>query len=841
LTAYDAAMDAPSRLVLTLFLLVIAGCGGPSVLDLPADEATRPVLLTHTAVPLARATDGLRISLPPTSRPGGLPAPADFGAVAPFKKHESRDKADVYATPLPIHSNLLPTKMEGTHTFGSKPPPGLEVWLGEQRLEFKRRGRGKHAFGFSRSHLLVGVPEGSGTPDHTQLRMRFARATDAEVELSYSAAGRSAEDFVQRTITVGQHSHRGVFLPSPATASWSVMVPDSGRLSTRATVLTPPISSVIHSDGANVVVRVDGTDVATLPAEVGQFRQSSVDLSTWAGQQVTLELVSQPRASADFDYVFLEEPTIYTPSEDPRRILMIFVDTLRPDHLGFYGYDVHPTTPNLDRWAEGAAVFTDTRTVAPWTLPSARAALSGDQPEMWFETDNLPERLGDAGWHTEAIVTNAFLSQPFDMHRGWGHFEYIHLLETEGVVDRAQKLIERHSDRDLMMMVHVMEPHLPYEEPLLYQHMWAGSKPDQLEWVSRNHLVRVDGRHPQFAEIDRYVKARYDQNIRVVDDEILPLIEAVGANASVVLFSDHGEEFWEHDGFEHGHAFWDEVLRVPLAIRSPSMPAGRFDAPTSLLDLTPTVLELAGLPSEVAVGRSLVDLGFGAEGAADGFVERSQAFGRPLYGDDGWGVVADGHKWASRGGTQTLFRVQTDPGEHKDLAGACSLTKWPDELESALDRPVHRVWRLSLRGGAKKSMVLKLAHPDGVTDAWSAYDPRGRAASTVPSVVEGDMVLALEPGAALPAAVYIRPAGDALDVQGLVLSLAGEGVDKESPSRLATLIPGPKSAVVASLAAEGMSISVDLALAPERAGVEVSGFHPDMEAQLEALGYVDGH
>ena len=63
----------------------------------------------------------------------------------------------------------------------------------------------------------------------------------------------------------------------------------------------------------------------------------------------------------------------------------------------------------------------------------------------------------------------------------------------------------------------------------------------------------------------------------------------------VILTSDHGEELFDHGGFEHGHAMWQELLHVPLIVWAPGVEPGRESAPVSLVDVTPTVLDRLGI------------------------------------------------------------------------------------------------------------------------------------------------------------------------------------------------------------------------------------------------------
>ncbi|MFT4975592.1 MAG: arylsulfatase A-like enzyme, partial [Myxococcota bacterium] len=244
------------------------------------------------------------------------------------------------------------------------------------------------------------------------------------------------------------------------------------------------------------------------------------------------------------------------PAAPPRRLVLIFVDTLRPDHMSLYGYD-RQTSPVLDAWAEGAAVFTDAHSIAPWTLPSARAALSGRQPEAWDDGPVLMERLSEAGWATGAATANVFLSETLGMSRGVDRFHYSLLASAEDQVALALGFFDAHPTQDAALLLHFIDPHLPYKEPEPYRSLWAGSPPPPLN--ERYQLIELQALHvgpelPGFDAVRRHLIDRYDQNIRYVDAALAPLLDTLAPTDGVIVFSDHGEEFWEHGGFEHGHS-----------------------------------------------------------------------------------------------------------------------------------------------------------------------------------------------------------------------------------------------------------------------------------------------
>ncbi|MFT4624385.1 MAG: arylsulfatase A-like enzyme [Myxococcota bacterium] len=826
---------------------MMLACADRAPLDVPAGHAPeRASPRASTAVAFARLPAGLRLQAPPSCRPGGKGAPPAFGLAGPFEHHETRAKVDIYRSPLPVLSNLMPTKLKGTHSFGSGPPPGFEVHGPVQQLPFQRSGRAAGAYGFDRDYLYVGVSVGDPAPEAADFFVRYPRATDSERALNRGSFDGDDAEFALRSITVDTESMHGLYLPAPGRAAWTVTVPEAGVLTFRGTILPPAIADTRRSDGADVVLEVvaaDGThSVGSAALDVAAWSDHRFDLSAWAGQEVEVAFRAEPGESPTFDYVFIEGPTLYTPSADPRRVVLVFVDTLRPDHLGFYGYADAPTTPSLDRWAAGATVFEQARGVAPWTLPSARAALSGAQPEQWFEVPSIAERFAAEGFHTEAMVSNAFLSQPFDMHRGWTHFAYDHLQPAADLSRRAQAVLERNADRDVLLLVHFMEPHLPYEESWTYRWQFAGLRPSALESLTRHWLYDLPPDHPDLPAIREHVMDRYDGNIRVVDDQLLPLLTAAGPAATVALFSDHGEEFWDHGSFEHGHSFYDELLHVPLAIRSPGLPAGRVEAPVSLLDLAPTLLALEGLDSDVLHGASLVPLAWGDDGAEAQFTARPQAFGRPLYGPDGWGVVHDEHKWYGRGGQRFAHDLASDPTEQTDIVRELDEAAFPGAMAEALEREVVLAWRAKIfqrtTGGR---VTLTFSHPGGIADVWAAYDPRGRTASASPEVGEDGVArVVVEAGAEAPAAVYIVPtAADPLDCRGLRVDIAGAGIRLTGTCRQPPLPLSPEKQTLLLVGDNRWGASVDLEWTPVPAGVAVSGFDAGVESQLRELGYVD--
>ncbi len=853
-------------MLLTL-LLSCTWLMAPAPLELapPSGPATRPEARDdQVGFTFAREVEAGAYRLPPSSRPDGAPAPERIPIQGTFRKGKGASKAQtIYKTPLPVRSNLMTTATYGTHFVGTYAPPGMEVLHKGVALPFRRFARTREeewVWGFSDTHLLVGVPLGQDPPGPGDIEVRFAKATAAEDALNHGTSGLTVADFTARTLTLGDRSHSGLLLPAPAQASWTVTVPESGRIGLRATVVPPAIASAIASDGATVHVEVvaDGqtTEIGRGDLHTGAWTPVRGDLAPWAGRDVEIRFRTEPGAAGDatFDYVLLEAPAMYVATERPRRFALIFVDTLRPDHMGMYGYD-RPTTPNLDMWAQHAVRFTEARSVAPWTLPSARAMLTGRQPEAFYDGPTLADRLARAGWRTDAFVTNAFLSQPFDLHRGWDQFDYIHLDDADHVAEQAVGAMSAWPDRDTFVMVHLMEPHLPYREGRYHGGLWAGSRPEGIEYLSRKTLSDVSQDQADFGDIRQHVVDRYDQNIRAVDDALVPLLEAAGPDATVVFVSDHGEEFWDHGHFEHGHTFYDELLRVPFLVRSPHLPPGTSDAPVSLLDVTPTLLELAGLaPEPDASGQSLVGASWGAGGAEDALRARPQGFGRPLYGEEGWGVLTGGHKFWERGGARVLHTLEADPLESLNMASPGSDPQpYLDALAEALNRGVLPTWNIELRlpdvpEGTRRTVFVTLGEngppagddipAGGFLDARKAYDPRGRLDHASVRVDGGVVTLELPADRPAPDDLIVYPS-PGLPVESIELRVrvASPGLAVVTHRFPCTKRRTERIACIAGDADHRFVLTESWSPVP--GGVEVSGFHPDVAAQLAELGYID--
>lgn len=366
--------------------------------------------------------------------------------------------------------------------------------------------------------------------------------------------------------------------------------------------------------------------------------------------------------------------------------LIIVVDTLRADALGVMGYG-RPATPEIDDWARRARVYDNAYSSSPWTLPAFGTLLTGTWPVhhgagrgdrrdvgpgftgLRDDVPTVAATLAAAGWRTAAFVNNTFLASRFRLQRGFQTWDYrpssLHeYRQADEVVDGALAWLRRHRGERTFLLVHLFDPHLPYAAPEPHLDRWGGAAAG--DEVSRPlHEIRSQLRSATGVSIDT-LRAAYDEEVRFTDEQIGRLLRGLAdlgldRRTVVLLTADHGEEFQDHGGFEHGHTLYDELLRIPLVLAVPGEPPARVSEPVSLVDVAPTLLELLGVAA--------VDRGPGVSllrPPAAG--ERTLVAEDLLYGKPRRAAIRWPWKLEVGDGRARLYRLDRDPGETRDVA-----------------------------------------------------------------------------------------------------------------------------------------------------------------------------
>jgi arylsulfatase A-like enzyme len=364
-----------------------------------------------------------------------------------------------------------------------------------------------------------------------------------------------------------------------------------------------------------------------------------VDLSAFAGRQIDLVFAteSQSKGALDESFPLWGNPTVVAPlgggSWPPARrsVILLSLDTLRAQNLGAYGYG-RDTSPTIDRRLAAAGVMVrDTITPFPFTPPGHMTMLTGIEPCVHGVTDlsgalapdfvTIAERFREAGYATAAFTEDAYLVAGAGFDRGFDI--YFENRSPESVAPgfasetygKAETWLEAHADEPFFLFVHTYQVHEPYSPPDAYKNLFPGYRRKLREWVTGRKNENSDN------------LANYDREIRYLDDVIASLLEQIDRlglwpRLLLVTTADHGEAFGEHFWTGHGFDLHDEALRVPLIFTAPGLvPAGKIveSPPVSLMDVTPTILDLVGLPAaNLGFGRSIQRLLNGWGDAYDG-------------------------------------------------------------------------------------------------------------------------------------------------------------------------------------------------------------------------------
>lgn len=326
------------------------------------------------------------------------------------------------------------------------------------------------------------------------------------------------------------------------------------------------------------------------------------------------------------------QPTSSPKRSKSEKMVLIIIDTLRADRLGAYGHD-KPTSPTIDALAKEGIRFDTLHSASPWTAPSFGTIYTGVSPtvhgagamlakgshkgtsvlgvtvggirkDLPTLAELMPENMVTAGF-----VTNAFVSKALGMGRGLDHYDHrnasvFRYRKADEVTERALKWLNKNSENPFFLLLHYIDPHMGYGPPAKYVKMFAPNKPRRINVPFTDHESARDGSLNPSEDEKRFIRGLYDGEVRFVDDQIkrvIALLQETGRldDTWVIITSDHGEELFEHGSFEHGHAYENEVTRVPLIIRAPK---GRWHAGEAVghsvrhVDIPATLLDLLGAP-----------------------------------------------------------------------------------------------------------------------------------------------------------------------------------------------------------------------------------------------------
>ncbi|NLV45345.1 MAG: sulfatase-like hydrolase/transferase [Candidatus Hydrogenedentes bacterium] len=355
--------------------------------------------------------------------------------------------------------------------------------------------------------------------------------------------------------------------------------------------------------------------------EEPQWQERSVSLERYAGHSVRFAFNAEPVTGIDdpdaqFAYPLWANPILQGTKSgggsNPPNIILIGLDTLRADRLGCYGYP-RLTSPNIDAFAKKGILFEQAIASAPWTTPSFASIFTGLHPSrhqaglfskgfaLNSQFVTLAEQARVTNRLTAAFTEGVCVRSQFGFSQGFDQY-------SDGVTPDKQKSgtaektmrdalawLDSYGRLPFFLFVHSYECHMPYMAPSPWGLMFTASDctdraEEGAEWAVTD-------------EEKRYVSDCYDGEIAYTDYWVGCFLDELKArqlldNTIVVIFADHGEEFWEHDGIGHVTTLYDEVLHVPLIVYIPwvmSVPM-RVKEQVAVADLFATLHDLLNLP-----------------------------------------------------------------------------------------------------------------------------------------------------------------------------------------------------------------------------------------------------
>ncbi|MBN2309396.1 MAG: sulfatase-like hydrolase/transferase, partial [Candidatus Hydrogenedentes bacterium] len=386
---------------------------------------------------------------------------------------------------------------------------------------------------------------------------------------------------------------------------------------------------------------------------------------------------------------------------------LITVDALRRDCVALYsGKSGSPAS--FGPLARDGVRFTGAYSPSPWTYPSMTSMLTGLTPavagtvssdvSLPEAVDTLAERLSKAGIVCGAFVNNPFLATAFGLGQGFGTYDHfpkppcadarifggavarrtiLRDVAPQGdaamLTDRALRWIAAHRGVSFFLWIHYFDPHTPYCPP-----------PESLEpspLVERwgpcftNKIDVLHNRWGTQPDEQAWIRLLYEAEVRYADAQVCRLLKGLQEmglydDALIIGTTDHGEELWDHGGFEHGHTLYNELIRLPLIVKRENepRPGAVIEQAVLTAGATPTILDHFSVSHDPG---ALSVPGWSAllAGAPDDSATQRLPSGYPHSGPECAAVIAGDWKYIAFPGTgeELLFALEADPYERISL------------------------------------------------------------------------------------------------------------------------------------------------------------------------------
>ncbi|MDS0281736.1 sulfatase [Haloarcula onubensis] len=410
-------------------------------------------------------------------------------------------------------------------------------------------------------------------------------------------------------------------------------------------------------------------------------------------------------------------------------VLLVTIDSLRADHVGYHGYE-RDVTPNIDEYARQGSRFMNAHAHVGGTRFSFPSILTGVTPDMYGGHERVSddqtlvsELFHDGGYRTGGFTCNLYVSDEFGYNRGWDAFfdsapdesttsklrkwaktnldgalldvlrkGYDYLESSQGInvgsyhvpademTDMAIEFIEQDNETPSFVWLHYMDVHHPFLPPAEYQREFRDDVVSDSDAIQLRRKFIEEPENVTDEEYQTFIDL-YDAEILFNDAEVGRLMDTVeeqwGDDYVFALTADHGDHFLEH-GFFGGARLRDVKTHVPLFVEGWD-DDGEYDEMVGLADIPVTLADVAGfdIPDNY-FGHSLRRLVF------DGEWDRTAVFGSYEDGNDElhshirtaeWNLAVHEHD------EDELYHLTEDPGEQENVVG-----QFPEDEAELRDR-----------------------------------------------------------------------------------------------------------------------------------------------------------
>jgi len=382
-----------------------------------------------------------------------------------------------------------------------------------------------------------------------------------------------------------------------------------------------------------------------------------------------------------------EAPDTPLAGDGARTVVLISIDTLRPERLGVYGNTdgPFPVSPRIDELAQQAVVFEQCLAGSPWTLPSHMTMLTGLDPithgvknrdnKLSPKAPTLAASLKADGFSTAAFTDGGYVDSIYGFDRGFDVFDDQRAFDGspngfERLLPKALDWLQaRRSDEDVFLFLHTFDVHAPFQEGddevigrFREREVPDGPRDWGLNQIS--HFYQQTkmglGEYRRMSELLN----DYDAGVFEADRGVGRVLDTLAEldrfdEALVIITSDHGESFFDHGlHIGHGLGLYDDELRVPLIVRFPRGVGGGARRPEliGLVDVARTVLDVVGIePDSVLQGESLTGLLTGRKRSIDYVLGASQNI-------RAWYLVQNGYKYITPVANDPIYTAERHLG-----------------------------------------------------------------------------------------------------------------------------------------------------------------------------------